>query len=512
MPTGTTSTRGQERELGAEDDGSAPRGAPGRHRPRFPANQSAPRVGRERARSAAVIPFSVDPTEADSVQLAEGVSERILNALIRMPELKVFARASSFRYGADSPGLGRSEGSSKSITSSRGPSSEPGKGDASACSWWRLPPAMSAGRTPSSGHPRGGVGRRGGGTRHRGGAGPRATRSTTSSPSPDPLAIEKVMQARFYWNRRPGKGVVELAIQCYREAIEADPACAEAWSGLAELYATSARGSPGCFRTPRRRAKPVPAPPSAFPQSHPGRRACRTGVFRAALPLGQRRGRRELPPCHRPQPELCHRISLVLACLGCGEAVEESLAHSRAALQLDPMNLLIHVHLAWHHYMAREPGKTVEQAESVIRMGSHLPQGFRAAGLGTGGGGSACRSSRRSAGERWLSDGDPVMVAGLGRALASAGDVRAARETAARFAPDERGRDLFAYELAMIHLALGETEAAFERLDRALECGSGWIAYAHVHPRLDPIRADRRLQPILAAAPRALSPVHPPTG
>ena len=80
------------------------------------------------------------------------------------------------------------------------------------------------------------------------------------------------------------------------------------------------------------------------------------------------------------------------------------------------------------------------------------------------------------------------MVAGLGRALASAGDVRAARETAARFAPDERGRDLFAYELAMIHLALGETEArCFERLDRALECGSGWN---RLRPRASTARSD----------------------
>ena len=109
--------------------------------------------GTERARSAAVIPFSVDPTEADSAQLAEGVSERILNALIWMPELKVLARASLAPGTAPTvPTSGRLEGSSVSITSSMGPSSEPGRGDASACSWWRLPPATSAGQTRSSGH------------------------------------------------------------------------------------------------------------------------------------------------------------------------------------------------------------------------------------------------------------------------------------------------------------------------------------------------------------------------
>jgi len=49
----------------------------------------------------------------------------------------------------------------------------------------------------------------------------------------------------------------------------------------------------------------------------------------------------------------------------------------------------------------------------------------------------------------------------------------------------------------MLHVALGETDAAFTWLDRAYEQRRGWLAYLNVEPMLDGLRADprfRRLQ------------------
>ena len=211
------------------------------------------------------------------------------------------------------------------------------------------------------------------------------------------------MQARFYWNpaarKRRGRARRSSATARRLKSTRPVPRRGRAWP---RCTPHSARGSPGCFPTPRLRPRPVPAPPERFPSIptladahaalaysalHYGwDSAAADASFRRAIALNQN--------CVTAFHWYSHALVAV-------RRFEESLAHSRAALQLDPMNLLIHVHLAWHHYMAREPGKTVEQAESVdSECGSHLPQGFRAAGLGTGGGGSACRSSRRSAGER----------------------------------------------------------------------------------------------------------------
>jgi len=49
----------------------------------------------------------------------------------------------------------------------------------------------------------------------------------------------------------------------------------------------------------------------------------------------------------------------------------------------------------------------------------------------------------------------------------------------------------------MMHAGLGEADAAFEWLDRAVEDRRGWLAYLKVEPLLDPIRRDPRFGRLL---------------
>ena len=49
----------------------------------------------------------------------------------------------------------------------------------------------------------------------------------------------------------------------------------------------------------------------------------------------------------------------------------------------------------------------------------------------------------------------------------------------------------------MLHAGLGEPDAAFEWLDRALDDRRGWLAYLKVEPLLDPLRSDARFTRLL---------------
>jgi TolB-like protein/tRNA A-37 threonylcarbamoyl transferase component Bud32 len=54
------------------------------------------------AGSVAVIPFASSEATADGRRLADGISEGVINALAQLPDLKVIARSSSFRFTGDS--------------------------------------------------------------------------------------------------------------------------------------------------------------------------------------------------------------------------------------------------------------------------------------------------------------------------------------------------------------------------------------------------------------------------
>ena len=61
-------------------------------------------------------------------------------------------------------------------------------------------------------------------------------------------------------------------------------------------------------------------------------------------------------------------------------------------------------------------------------------------------------------------------------------------------------KGLFAYELGVIHAALGEPDQAFGWLTRAVQERSGWIAYLRVDPRLDALHADSRFDSLVGEA------------
>jgi hypothetical protein len=50
---------------------------------------------------------------------------------------------------------------------------------------------------------------------------------------------------------------------------------------------------------------------------------------------------------------------------------------------------------------------------------------------------------------------------------------------------------------ATVYTALGDTDAAFEWLDRAYTDRRGWLAYLKVEPLLDPLRGDPRFARLL---------------
>ena len=182
------------------------------------------------------------------------------------------------------------------------------------------------------------------------------------------------------------------------------------------------------------------------------------------------------------------------------ERFPESLAACRRIVELDPLNPLMHAHVAWHHYMARDFSEALTHAERVLRMEpafhwGHFFAGWALERLGRGADAiAALKEAVR------CSSSSPVMLAGLGHAFAVLQNKREALSVARDLERLRANKGLFAYELGVIHAALGDDDRAFTWFTRAVEERSGWIAYLRVDPRLESLQADSRFDTLLAKA------------
>ena len=162
--------------------------------------------------------------------------------------------------------------------------------------------------------------------------------------------------------------------------------------------------------------------------------------------------------------------------------------------------------MAWHHWLAREPEEGIAQSERTLDMypTDHWSPFFTGLCEVSRGRPQAAVASLRTALDR--SAGSPVMVSALAHALAVGGDASEARQLLRGLETAADERRLLGYEIALVHLALGETDEAFRWLDRAYEERSAWLAYAAVEPRLDVVRSDERFIRLLGALrPRGIS-------
>lgn len=444
----------------------------------------------------AVLPF-VDLSEGRTEgSFCEGVSEEILDAVAHVPNTRVVARSSSFRFAGkladcDAKEIGKRLSATLLVEGSIRKSQDGLRIAA------RLVDARTGLQRWSAvfERPLGAVfwvqdeiARAVAQSLH-----PGVQSAKPRPPRPIDLeAWELYLQGRYHWNRRPGQ-VVWQALRCFEQAIAREPRFAAAWAGIADIHATLGSWESGVLEPREAEGKAQDAAARALEIDPDLADAHATLAYTA---LHHRFSIEEAEAKFRHALELNPNYAAAhhwySHCLAAAGRFDESLRESTLALVLDPMNVLLSVHLAWHHHMAREPDKVLRQAERVIGMEPRYHWGHYFAGWGAE---ALCETGRAVTAMRAAVDcsgGDSVMLAGLARAQASAGDRREALATLAELERRRGGRALFAYEEALVWLALGDRGRALDLLERARSDCSGWMAYLGVDPRLDPLRAEPR--------------------
>jgi TolB-like protein/tetratricopeptide (TPR) repeat protein len=446
--------------------------------------------------SIAVLPFSDMSAARDHEFFCEGMSEELINALGRVPDLRVASYTSSSRFkgkGLDTRSIGRElrvawllEGSVRKSGDMVRIAVQLIRADDGFSAWSsrfdrRLDDIFTVQDDITGMIAETLVKRVGGFT------GLVVTSKTSSAE-----AYSLYLEGRYLWNKRPGD-VVWQALDRFERAIAMDPNFAPAHAALAAVYGTLGAWESGVLPPGEAFAKSKAAATRALeldPQLAAGHTAI--GYTTLHFDWNANRASKQFDQAIALNPawvDAHHWQSHALCAAG---RFQESLTACGRIVELDPLNPLMHAHVAWHYYMAQEYADALAHAERVVRMESSFHWGYFFAGWALerlGRHAEAVTALREAV--RYSSN-SPVMLAGLGHVLAVQHDRLGVHRIVDDLKRMRGEKGIFAYELGIIYAAMGDNEQAFEWLARAVQERSGWIAYLQVDPRLESLHNDPR--------------------
>lgn len=134
--------------------------------------------------------------------------------------------------------------------------------------------------------------------------------------------------------------------------------------------------------------------------------------------------------------------------------------------------------------------KTVELDPSFVRAHLYLAWTYEANGMFK----EAIAEYERA---RALDEG-PVLTASLAHALAVSGRRNDAVKLLDELNDSSKRRYVSPYDLALIHIGLGDNDRAFEMLERAYQERSSALSWLKVDPRLAPLRSDPRFANLMS--------------
>ncbi|HKQ99441.1 MAG TPA: protein kinase, partial [Pyrinomonadaceae bacterium] len=451
--------------------------------------------------SVAVLPFVNVGGAAETEYLSDGLTESLINSLSQLPNLKVIARSSVFRYKGkeiDPQAIGRELGVRAVLT---GRVVQVGENlviqtelvdvETQTRLWGEnynrkvsdiiaLQDEISREisdklRLKLSGEERRQL----------------AKRYTENSE-----AYQLYWKGRYYWNKRRPEDIRE-AIRYFQQAIEIDRNYALSYTGLADCYVLG-----NLLQMSPKEAMPIAIEKTNEALSiDPELAEAHTSLAKIKLSYewdwagAEKEFKRAIEL--KPGYATAHQwFGVYLSELG---RHDESLQHRKRAFELDPLSLSISTGVGRAYFWARRYDESITHLQKTLETDPKYADTHWSFGLAYEGKkmyGEAIAAYQRAISlskSAEFPQGKPEMIAALGHAYAASGR----RDEALRII--EQLKEIISqqqyvspYSVALIYVALGEKEQAFEWLDRAYNERDESYIHLKVDPRLDELRADPR--------------------
>jgi serine/threonine-protein kinase len=452
-----------------------------------------------------VLPFTNISGDADNEYLSDGITEELISALTKVPDMRVVARTSAFALkgkNMDVRELGKMldvdkvvEGSVQKVGNRLRVSAQLANASDGYHLWSNtydrnIEDLFAIEDEISNTIARSLTNQLSQGT----------SIQVAKTPSTNIEAYQQYFQARYLLNKRTPNDL-NKGIEHFRQAVVLDPNYAPAYVGLADSFALLASYEYGVMR-----------PEDAIPQA-------RTAAMKA-LSIDDR-----IPEAHvslaqilyqfdwdwdRSEKEFKRALDLnpryatghhwYAEFLSARGRFDESIREIESAEMLDPLSLIIQTAHARVLYFARKYDPSIEKYKQAIS----LEPNFLLAHAGLG-----YAYAQKSAPEAALAEFQkaiditgraPVLLGSLGFAKGLAGN----RSEALKLLDELKQISAQTYVMpaypAAIHLGLDERDQAIMAIEEAYRQKSGFIAFLGVEPAVDKLRTDPRFKNLLLRA------------
>ncbi|MBV8206292.1 MAG: protein kinase [Acidobacteria bacterium] len=310
----------------------------------------------------------------------------------------------------------------------------------------------------------------------------------------NPAAYEAYVRGRHEWADRTAESL-RRAVDDFEQAIALDPNQALPYAGLADAWL-----SLGYYVLP---------PTEAMPKSEEAARkavALDGSLAEAHTSLayilfhydfdwaGSEREFRRAIQLNPSYPTAHQWYAEYLASAG---RVREAEDEARRAQQLDPLSPGVNSGAALAMYLAGDMAGAINGEQKTLQLDpnflpAHLILGE--AYLESGRSEAAIAQFRKGL---QLAPDNPLFRAALAYALAVTKNYLQASPMYDELERAAGSLYISAYQLALIQLAFGERDRAFDLLDGAYQERSAWLPYLAVDPKLRPLRGDERFKALM---------------
>jgi TolB-like protein/DNA-binding winged helix-turn-helix (wHTH) protein/Tfp pilus assembly protein PilF len=307
-----------------------------------------------------------------------------------------------------------------------------------------------------------------------------------------PKAYDNYLQGRYlYWNRRTEENL-NKAIELFQNAIKEDASYAPAYVGLADCYNALSVVQVGALPPIEGRRRAEEAATKALELD--------SGLAEAYTALGYinhynwnwNAAEQHFKRALDLNPNYANAHNFYASYLMSRGRIDESIAASNRARELDPFSLAISAQRGFLLENARRYGEAIEQLRAVIAMDPNHYQAYWTLGHTYAANkqlDEAIVAAEKAVG---LSERAPGALGMLGLAYGLAGRKAEATKILNELLELSKTRYVTPAAFVNVYIGLGDKDQVFVWLEKAYAERSNYIAYLKVFPMLDSIRSDRR--------------------